>query len=75
MKDFKECVIVYVDCLNADGRGDLVRCSDCGELMLMNIGGTVCGECESENLQWYDENRPEWTVEELEKENFIIDEV
>ena len=73
MKDFKECVIVYVDCLNADGRGDLVRCSDCGALILMNLGGTVCG-CESENLMWYDEDRPEWTIAELEEAGFIIDE-
>ena len=72
MKNINECVRVYTDCLNEDNRGDLVRCSDCGELMLMNIGGTVCGECESENLQWHDENRPEWTIEELEAEGFII---
>ena len=74
MKTFKEEVIVYTDCLNADNRGDLVRCSDCGELMLIQIGGTACGECESENLQWYDEDRQEWTIEELEEERFIITE-
>ena len=51
-----EEVKVYVDCLDGDNRGDLVRCSDCGELMLIQIGGTACGECESENLQWYDDN-------------------
>lgn len=72
MKEYKEEVIVYIDCLNEDGIGDLVRCSDCGELMLMQIGGTACGECESKNLQWYDEDRQEWTIEELEKEGFII---
>ena len=67
-----EEVIVYLDCLSADHRGDLVRCSDCVELMLMNIGGTVCGECESENLQWYDDSKPEWTIEELERADFIV---
>lgn len=67
-----EEVKVYTDCLNMDNRGDLVRCSDCGELMLMQLGGTSCGECESENLQWYDENKPEWTIEELEQLDFII---
>lgn len=72
MKNINECVRVYTDCLDADGRGDLVRCSDCGEMMLIQLGGTVCGECESENLQWHDENRPEWTIEELEAEGFII---
>ena len=55
-----------------DNRGDLVRCSDCGELMLIQIGGTACGECESENLQWYDSDRPEWTIAELEESGFII---
>lgn len=67
-----EEVKVYADCLNMDYKGDLVRCMDCGELMLIQIGGTACGECESENLQWYDENRPEWTIEELEENGFIV---
>ena len=67
-----EEVKVYVDCLNIDKIGDLVRCSNCGELMLIQIGGTCCGECESENLEWYDENKPEWSVEELEKQGFLV---
>ena len=67
-----EEVKVYVDCLNENGYGDFVRCMDCGELMLIQIGGTACGECEGENLQWYDENRPEWTIEELEENDFIL---
>lgn len=67
-----EKVKVYTNCLNMDNRGDLVRCSDCGELMLIQLGGTSCGECKSENLQWYDENKPEWTIEELEQLGFII---
>ena len=67
-----EEVKVYVDCLDGDNRGDLVRCSDCGDLMLIQLGGTACGECESENLQWYDDNRPEWTIAELEEAGFII---
>ena len=66
-----EEVKVYVDCLDRDSRGDLVRCSDCGELMLIQIGGTACGECESENLQWYDDNKPEWTIAELKEAGFI----
>ena len=74
--DFEvECmeeVKVYIDCLNADYRGDFVRCVDCGELMLIQIGGTACGECESENLIFYDNNKPEWTIEELEKAGFIL---
>ena len=67
-----EEVKVYVDCLDGENRGDLVRCSDCGELMLIQIGGTACGECASENLQWYDDNRHEWTITELEEAGFIV---
>lgn len=70
--EVKEEVKVYTDCLNADYMGDLVRCMDCGELMLIQIGGSVCGECESENLTWYDNNKPEWNVKELEDAGFII---
>lgn len=68
----KETVKVYTNWLNADGLGDLVRCSDCGELMLINAGGTICGKCKSENLMWYDEDKPEWTAEELETEGFTV---
>ena len=67
-----EEIKVYTDCLNEEHRGDFVRCTDCGELMLIQIGGTVCGECESEKLQWYDDDRPEWTIEELQEAGFII---
>lgn len=76
-KIYNEVVRVYEDCLNLDGKGDFVRCSDCGELQLMQIGGTACGSCESENLQWYtDENGKEIqeiSVTELEQMGFIIE--
>lgn len=71
----EEIVRVYTDCLNADGRGDFVRCSDCGELMLMQLGGTVCGECESKNLQWADEVHQECSIEELERLGYIVEEI
>ena len=57
-----EEIKVYTDCLNAENRGDLVRCSD-------------CGECESENLMRYDENRPVWTIDVLEEAGFIVVEI
>lgn len=31
----REEVKLFMDCLDADGRGDLVRCANCGELMLI----------------------------------------
>lgn len=40
--------------------------------MLIQTGGTCCGECESENLAWYDEDKPEWSIEELTQIGFII---
>lgn len=70
-----EIVRVYTDCLNADGYGDFVRCSDCGKLMLMQLGGTACGNCESENLEWADEEHQECNVEELEQMGYVIEEV
>ena len=75
--NYNEVIKVYTDCLNLDGVGDFVRCSDCGELQLIQLGGTVCGSCESENLQWYeDENGDEIqeiSVTELEQMGFIIE--
>lgn len=70
MNDIKEIVKIYIEPHEA---GDLVRCNDCDELALMQIGGTACGNCEGENLEWYDENKPEWTPEELDEENFICE--
>lgn len=70
-----EIVRVYTDCLNEEGYGDFVRCMDCGELMLMQFGGTACGECEGENLEWVDEDHEEWSIEELEQAGYIIEEV
>lgn len=52
--------------------GDLVKCTHCEKVMLINLGGTKCIECGSDDLQWYDLNRSEWTVEELIKHGFAI---
>lgn len=71
-KSIMKEVTVYEECLNSNGMGDLVRCNDCGEISLMQLGGTSCGICGSENLEWYDTNKPEWSVEELEEHGFIV---
>ena len=70
--EIKEIVYVYTDCLSSDHIGDFVRCMDCGTLMLMQLGGTACGECESENLEWIDGNKQEWSCEEVESAGYII---
>lgn len=74
---FKEIVKVYADCLNDEGKGNFVRCSACEELQLIQIGGTSCGECESENLEWYvDANGneiQEVTASKLEEMGFILE--
>lgn len=72
---YNEIVKVYTDCLDKNGYGDFVRCSDCGELMLMQIGGIACGECESENLQWAIDGLYECTVKDLKKMGYIIEEI
>lgn len=63
-----EEVIVYIE---ENEIGDLVRCQDCGSLMLMQSGGTVCGECGSKKVEWYDEKRSHWAIQELEESGFI----
>jgi RecJ-like exonuclease len=76
-KHLNEIVRVYEDCLNVDGLGDFVQCADCGELQLIQLGGTACGSCESENLMWYEDkegNRiDEITNSELEQMGFIVE--
>lgn len=71
MKKYNEKVIIYTECLS-NNMGDFVKCSDCETLMLMQLGGTACGECESENLGWVDETKPEWSYEEIENAGYII---
>lgn len=67
-----EEVIVYTECLSPDRTGDLVQCLDCGAIMLVQIGEICCGECDGENLVWYDEDNQEWSYEELEAAGFVI---
>lgn len=70
-----EIVKAYTDCLNIDGYGDLVRCSDCGKLMLIQPGGTSCKECGSGNLQWVDEEHQECSIGELEQLGYVINRI
>lgn len=70
-----DIVAVYTSCLNLDGYGDFVRCIDCGELMLMRLGDTVCRRCGSENLQWADEEHQECSTADLERMGFVVKEI
>lgn len=76
-KELNEVVRVYEDCLNLNSLGDFVRCTDCGELQLIQLGRTACGSCESENLMWYEDkegNRiDEITDNRLEEMGFILE--
>ena len=67
-----EVVKVYEDCLNEDSYGDFVRCLYCGELQVIQRGGTACGNCESENLVWADD-RQEVAVGDLRDDKYIIE--
>ena len=66
---------VGLNSLNSGYYGDFVRCLDCGTLMLISCGGEICGKCNSDNLIWYDEDKPEWDISELEEAGFIIEDV
>lgn len=68
-------VLVYTDCLDVNGKGDFIICTDCNSLELIQIGGTACGVCEGENLQWADENHQECTIEELKQMGYIVMEI
>ena len=70
-----EIVKVYTECLNADGYGDFVKCNDCEELMLIQIGGTACGNCEGEDLEWADAEHQECSIEELKQLGYAIKEI
>lgn len=70
-----EIVKVYADLLDGNDRGDFIRCSDCGELMLIQLGGTTCCKCKSENLQWVDEECQECTIEELKQNGYIVEKI
>lgn len=69
--ELNEVVRLYTD----DETGDFVRCSDCGCVQLIQLGGTACGECQGENLAWASEDRNlnEMTVDDLEKLGYIVE--
>ncbi|MFR2774831.1 MAG: hypothetical protein ACLTBR_03260 [Anaerostipes sp.] len=68
-------VKVYTDSLNENGIGDFVRCIDCGELMLMQIGGTICRNCISWNLEWVDGEHQECSIEDLKSMGYTVEEI
>lgn len=39
--------------------GDFVRCLNCGRTMFVNVGTTICPECDEDILIWKDENNQE----------------
>lgn len=58
--------------LNADGYGDFVKCNDCGNLSIIQLGGTVCPHCSSENLSWADDDHEECHPVDLERMGYRI---
>lgn len=65
-------VNVFIDELTIDGYGDLVKCSDCGSVQLVQIGEFNCKLCNSDNLQWYGDTQ-ETNISELENLEFDIE--
>lgn len=75
LDESEEIVSVYSNALNANKLGDFVRCSDCGALQLIKLGGDTCAKCGNENLQWADNDHMECTAEELEQMGYTIREM
>lgn len=46
---------------------DAIKCFDCQEYSLIELGGEVCPKCKSKNLLWANGNRQEMTEEEFNK--------
>lgn len=42
-----------------DEIGDAIKCFDCGEYSLLDIGGEQCLKCSSKNLTWINIDEPE----------------
>lgn len=53
-------------------KGDFVCCSNCGELLLVDIGTETCPNCNKAALSWVDSEHQEVTVDELEKEGYLV---
>ena len=43
--------------------GDLVKCLDCGNILLLPLGAEKCPICNKDQLLWYKEYEPEYTEE------------
>ena len=53
-------------------KGDFVCCSNCGELLLVDIETETCPNCNKAALSWVDSEHQEVTVDELEKEGYLV---
>lgn len=47
--------------------GDLVKCMNCGRVILVNSGTETCPECdESGTLSWVDDRKQEYRIDDPE---------
>lgn len=53
-------------------KGDFVRCVNCGETMLVNLGEDTCPRCKKDALVWVDSEHPEVSADELEEYGYIV---
>ena len=52
--------------------GDFIKCVDCEQAMLVEIGTDRCPKCGSQNLMWMDEAHPECDVADLEEMGYRV---
>lgn len=72
LKPEENTVMVFSEQLNADGRGDFIKCIDCGTLQLAALGAESCGSCKGHNLMWADEKRQECDKDTLILQGYVI---
>lgn len=72
LKPEANTVTVFSDQLNADGYGDLVKCTDCGTLQLAELGTESCGLCKGHNLMWADEEHQECDTDTLIRQGYAV---
>lgn len=56
-------ILSYME--NSWETGDLVKCLDCGNILLVPLGAEKCPICNKNHLLWFNEDEPECTEETL----------
>lgn len=55
-----------------DVLGDAVKCFDCEEYNLLEIGGEECLNCHAKNLTWIDSDEPEMSIKRFTEKTYQL---